>query len=90
MSSAVHLIIRGRVQGVSFRAGAQEQALEIGVCGWTRNCPDETVEIHAEAEKEILKPFITWCRKGTLGADVEALELEWVQPRGFSTFEIRN
>jgi len=39
MSFAVHLIARGRVQGVWFRAGTQEHALQLGVCGWAKKLP---------------------------------------------------
>ena len=50
----VHLVVSGRVQGVWFRAGTREQALQLGLCGWVKNCPDGTVEIHAEGGKEAL------------------------------------
>ncbi len=89
MSSAVHLIARGRVQGVWFRASTQEQALQLGVWGWVKNCKDGSVEIHAEAEKETLAGFISWCKKGPPTAQVFALDIEWISPQGFSTFEIR-
>ena len=88
MSSAVHLIARGRVQGVWFRAGTQEQALQSGVCGWARNCPDGAGEIHAAGEKETLERFINWCRKGPPAAQVSDLDIEWVSPQGLITFEI--
>jgi acylphosphatase len=90
MSSAVHLIAHGRVQGVWFRAGTQEQALQLGVCGWVRNCPDGSVEIHAEGEKETLEQFIIWCRKGPPAAQVSNLDIEWVSPQGLTTFKVRH
>ncbi len=85
---SVHLIARGRVQGVWFRAGTREQALQLGLCGWAKNCPDGTVEIHAEGEKEPLEQFINWCRKGTPSAEVSDLDIEWVDPKGLNSFEI--
>jgi acylphosphatase len=90
MGFAVHLIACGRVQGVWFRAGTQEQALQLGVNGWAKNCPDGSVEIHAEGEKEILEQFINWCRKGPPAAQVATLDIEWVSPQGLNTFEIRH
>ena len=90
MSFAVHLIVRGRVQGVWFRASTQEQALQLSVCGWAKNCQDGSVEIHAEAEKEILEQFINWCRKGPPAAQVSDLDIEWVDPQGMTTFEIHH
>lgn len=88
MNSAVHLIARGRVQGVWFRASTQDQALQLGVCGWAKNCADGTVEIHAEAEKEILEQFVNWCKKGPPAAQVSALDIDWVEPQGLTTFQI--
>ena len=88
MLMSVHLIVSGRVQGVWFRAGAREQALELGLCGWAKNCPDGTVEIHAEGDKKTLEQFITWCRKGPPAARVSALEVEWVVSQSLTTFKI--
>ena len=85
---SVHLIVSGRVQGVWFRAGTREQALELGLCGWAKNCPDGTVEIHAEGDKKTLEQFITWCRKGPPAARVSALEVEWVVFQSLTTFKI--
>jgi acylphosphatase len=33
---SVHLIVHGKVQGVWYRAGSREQALQLGLCGWTK------------------------------------------------------
>ena len=90
MLTSVHLIVRGLVQGVWFRAGTREQALKLGLCGWAKNCPDGTVEIHAEGEKESLEKLIEWCRTGPSVAVVSSLDIEWVEPQGLTTFEIHH
>ena len=36
MLMGVHLVVSGRVQGVWFRAGTREQALQQGLCGWVK------------------------------------------------------
>lgn len=90
MLTSVHLIVRGLVQGVWFRAGTREQALKLGLCGWAKNCPDGTVEIHAEGEKESLGKLIEWCRTGPSAAEVSSLDIEWVEPQGLTTFEIHH
>jgi len=90
MLTSVHLIVRGLVQGVWFRAGTREQALKLGLCGWAKNCLDGTVEIHVEGEKESLEKLIEWCRTGPSAAEVSSLDIEWVEPQGLTTFEIHH
>ena len=89
MLTGVHLIAHGKVQGVWYRASTQEQALNLGLCGWVKNCPDGSVEIHAEGEKDILEQFVGWCRKGPPAAQVSALDIEWVESQGLTDFEIQ-
>ena len=44
----VHVLIKGRVQGVFFRAAAQREARRLGITGWVKNRPDGGIEIMAE------------------------------------------
>ena len=53
----MHAIITGRVQGVGFRYFVQKAANDRGVTGWTRNLPDGTVEVEAEADADTLEDF---------------------------------
>jgi len=46
--------VRGRVQGVFFRAFVQRLARQLGISGYVRNLPDGSVEIRAEGEKSQL------------------------------------
>ncbi len=87
--TAAHLVVRGGVQGVWFRASTQETAQRLGLAGWVRNRPDGTVEIHAEGPEAPLKELIQWCHQGPPLARVEAVDLEWVEPEGLTQFEIR-
>ena len=71
-----HLDIKiyGFVQGVFFRFSAQEKAQILGINGFARNEPDNTVYIEAEGEEDDLKQFLNWCRKGPSGAKVDTVE----------------
>ena len=86
---AVHIVVKGRVQGVWYRGSAQSRASELGLAGWARNCPDGTVEIHAEGNRENLDKFVEWCRKGPPAADVTGLDTTPVSPEGMEKFLIR-
>jgi acylphosphatase len=68
------VLIRGRVQGVGYRAWVQITALELGVEGWVRNCRDGSVEaVFAGAEETVLT-MVEACRDGPRGAQVTAVD----------------
>ena len=69
----VHLVIKGKVQGVFFRATAKEVANEMGIKGWVKNMPGGHVEVLASGDKEQLEKFIEWCRSEPKGAAVKEL-----------------
>jgi acylphosphatase len=73
----VQVVVRGRVQGVFFRASAQREARRLGVTGFARNRPDGTVEIVAEGDEEMLRDFIGWANRGPSAARVDNVEVRW-------------
>lgn len=85
----VHLIIRGDVQGVSFRAWTIQQARELGVTGWVRNKDDGTVEIVAEGNRASLEELAARCQRGPETAQVMKVEVNWSEASGeFFRFEV--
>lgn len=87
----VRLRIKGRVQGVFFRASARETAMKLGITGWVKNHPDGTVETVAEGERDALDRFIEWCRKGPENASVADVEVDRQEATGeFDTFTIKH
>ncbi len=86
----VHLSIRGRVQGVFFRASTLDQAQRLGLTGWVRNCADGSVEVLAQGDRDNVQAFIAWCRVGPSGARVEDIDVRWqAASQEFTGFEIR-
>lgn len=86
----VHLVIRGKVQGVFYRASAREKATELELTGWVRNRADSTVEIVAEGERESLDALIKWCYVGPPDAYVTGADVDWEQYTGeFSGFLVK-
>jgi acylphosphatase len=77
----VQLVVRGRVQGVFFRASAQREAKRLGLTGWVKNRSDGSVETVAEGEEEGLKELIAWANKGPSAARVDRVDVRW---RSFS------
>jgi acylphosphatase len=78
----VHLIVKGRVQGVCYRMDTEDVARRLGLTGWVRNRRDRTVEIVAEGDKEKIEQLIQWCRRGPRLARVDDIEIEWQKPTG--------
>jgi acylphosphatase len=73
----VQLFVRGRVQGVFFRASTQREAKRLGLTGWVKNRPDGGVEILAEGEEDGLKELIGWANRGPTAARVERVDVRW-------------
>jgi len=73
----LHILVRGRVQGVYFRASAQREARRLGVCGWVKNRSDGSVEIVAEGEETSVRELHGWAQKGPSAARVDRVETRW-------------
>ena len=87
----VYLMVRGRVQGVFFRASTQREARRLGLTGWVRNHDAGHVEIVAEGEEEEIKELIAWANRGPSAARVERVDVRWRSFAGdFSDFRIQD
>lgn len=69
-------LVRGLVQGVSFRVATQAEARRRNLVGWVRNLPDGSVEVEAQGSPEAVELLLTWCRQGPRHARVDAVEIE--------------
>lgn len=87
----VHVWVRGRVQGVGFRAFVASNAQAIGVTGWVRNVGWDTVEAVAEGTREKLERFVTMMKSGPSASRVDESRVEDESPSGeFQRFEFRS
>ncbi len=85
----LHLIVRGRVQGVFFRASAQREAKLLGLTGWAKNRHDNSVEVVVEGDEDQVKDFLTWAQHGPSTARVDKTETRWRSYTGeFPDFRI--
>ncbi|HLK92785.1 MAG TPA: acylphosphatase [Polyangia bacterium] len=76
----VRAIVRGRVQGVGYRASTAHEARRLGVAGWVRNLPDGTVEVEAHGDAAAVDALCAWLGQGPRGARVTGVDLQDLGP----------
>jgi acylphosphatase len=74
MHRSVHIVVRGRVQGVGFRAFVEHHARQRGLDGWVRNRRDETVEAMFAGEPPEVDGMLAAVKIGPLGARVDEVD----------------
>ena len=86
-----HIWVKGRVQGVGFRAHVEYRARQIGgLTGWVRNVGYDTVEAIAEGERGKVDQLIQAMKDGPRGSRVDESKVEWENPTGeFDRFGVR-
>lgn len=83
-----HVWVSGRVQGVYFRAYAEDEAAFRNVAGWIRNAPDGRVEAVFEGSPASVEAMIRWCHRGSPASAVSGVEVAWEDPRGEAEFRV--
>ncbi len=87
---SLEAIVRGRVQGVFFRAFVSRWAIELGLGGYVRNLPGGDVEVRAEGEKERLAELVRHLEEGPPVSRVEKVTTNWLEFTGkYHDFQIR-
>jgi acylphosphatase len=69
-----HVIIRGRVQRVGYRAWTEYTANDFGLAGWVRNRRDGAVEAVFAGLADDVAAMVEACRRGPPGARVDAID----------------
>jgi acylphosphatase len=80
------IVIRGRVQGVSFRAWTQGEAVRLGLDGWVRNRADGGVEVIIAGPADAVDAIIETLRQGpplAVVTDLIAIEAAETPGAGF-------
>lgn len=86
----IRIHIAGQVQGVYYRATAQQEARRLGITGWVRNEGDGSVILEAQGEEESLEQLLAWTRRGPELAKVTQVNIqERERIPGEGAFEIR-
>jgi acylphosphatase len=74
MSVILQVTIRGRVQGVGYRAFVEDTALPRDLEGWVRNRRDGTVEAVFSGPEDVVAAMLEACWRGPPAAHVDAVE----------------
>ena len=89
MTTRLEVHVHGLVQGVFFRYHTRLRAQELHVSGCVENCPDGTVHVIAEGEKDSLEQLLQWLHVGPPLAVVDRVESCWDKAsESFSGFGI--
>lgn len=88
MTAAVDFTVTGRVQGVSFRMYAADEAERLGVAGWIRNEPDGSVAGHVEGDRAAVDAMVGWLGHGPRLAHVERVDVRDSSEEGLSGFRV--
>ena len=83
------IIVRGKVQGVFYRASARQKAESLNITGFAQNQRDGSVLIEAEGEETALKELVSWCRKGPSNAEVIDVLVTEKECTGFLSFTVK-
>lgn len=76
--NAARFVVRGKVQGVFFRASTREEAVKLKLTGHARNMLDGSVEVVAYGDAVALDQLEAWLHDGPPTAKVDELYREEV------------
>jgi acylphosphatase len=68
------VVVRGRVQGVGYRAFVEDEAHRRGLHGWVRNRRDGSVEAVFAGPRSAIEAMVEVCRRGPMSARINALD----------------
>jgi len=82
------ITVKGKVQGVFYRASTKAVADQLGVRGTVKNLDNGDVAIEAEADNATLEMFIEWCEEGPENAEVTSVESHEGELKNYRNFEV--
>lgn len=69
-----HVVVRGQVQGVGYRAFVEHEARRRSLQGWVRNRRDGTVEAVFAGPRSAVEAVVETCRRGPMSARIDAVD----------------
>jgi acylphosphatase len=88
MIKHLDIIIKGKVQGVFYRASTKAVADQLGVKGYVQNESNGDVAIAAEGDDISLEMFLDWCKEGPENAVVASVDSHEGELKNYRNFEL--
>jgi acylphosphatase len=88
MIKHLDIIVKGKVQGVFFRASTKAVADQLGVKGFVKNESNGDVSIAAEGDTMSLDMFLDWCKEGPEDAVVTSVDSHEGELKNYRNFEV--
>lgn len=85
----VQIIVKGKVQGVSYRHYTQLKARSLGLCGRVCNLDDGDVCLYAGGSREAIEALIQYCHRGSPQAQVSEVLVTEIPAFEARDFEIK-
>ncbi len=83
------ITIKGKVQGVFFRAGVQGVARDLGLYGYVKNLLNGDVFAEVEGNEDALQKLLDWCHTGTKNSKVIDVIVEPASLIPYDNFQIK-
>lgn len=84
-----NIMVKGKVQGVSYRFSTHARAIKLGLTGYVKNLPDGSVFIEAEGKEDAINKLIEWCYYGPPKAKVSEVNATESEVKGYKNFELK-
>jgi acylphosphatase len=88
MIKHIDVTVKGKVQGVFYRASTKAVADQLGVRGFVKNEENGDVYIEAEADDVSLQMFLDWCQEGPEKAEVAEVKTVEGPVKNYRNFEV--
>ena len=85
-----NVTVCGKVQGVTYRTSAKQEAERLGIKGFVKNETNGDVYLELEGSEEQLNKMVRWCRIGPPQSRVKEIYFNDAEVKNFTAFEIKN
>ncbi|HTE25332.1 acylphosphatase [Flavitalea sp.] len=89
MTQTLKIIVKGKVQGVTYRETTRRKAVTLGLSGTVENLDNGDVLIIATGDPGTLEGFVRWCHKGPQLASVSEVSSTEIPLHYFTGFSIK-